>query len=43
MPKANVIWIEEQQKKLTVISLGVLQRFVSEFKQEFIEDDVVLR
>lgn len=43
MPRTKVIWNTEQQKKLTIITVGVFQRFVCEMKNEFSEEDVISR
>lgn len=43
MPDAEVIWIKEQHMKLTVITLAVLPRFLPDLKNEFIENNVLVR
>lgn len=43
MPEMKVVWIKEQQKKLTLITLTVLQCLVPHLSQDFTENDVVSR
>lgn len=43
MPEANVIWIKEQQKKLVIITLGVLPKFLPDLKDDFLEYEVLSR
>lgn len=43
MPETKTVWIKEQQRKLIVISLGVLQRLVPHLGNDFADHDVFSR